>query len=182
MSQNQRSNIQEAVRLFLERIGEDPNREGLLDTPSRVEKMLPEICGGYQEDLTSVVNGAVFHEPADEMILVKDIDFYSLCEHHLLPFFGTAHVAYIPDGKIIGLSKIPRIVDMYPPAANSGAADPADRGCTGRCHFAGRRRCDSRRIPFMRGDAGREEGAGPVGDQLFSGDFPDRCGDAENFL
>ncbi len=112
-NQNEKKQIYEAVRLFLERIGEDPNREGLINTPDRVERMLPEILGGYQEDLSGIVNGAVFHEPSDGIVLVRDIEFYSLCEHHLLPFFGTAHVAYIPDGKVIGLSKIPRIVDMF---------------------------------------------------------------------
>ncbi len=105
--------IPDAVKTILEQIGEDPSREGLVDTPARVEKMLHEICGGYQEDLKSVVNGAVFHESVDGMVLVRDIEFYSLCEHHLMPFFGKVHVAYIPNGKIIGLSKIPRIVDMY---------------------------------------------------------------------
>jgi len=105
--------IRDAVGIILAAIGEDSTREGLIGTPDRVEKMFQEICSGYQADLVKIVNGAVFHEAAEGMILIRDIEFYSLCEHHLMPFFGKVHVAYIPDGKIIGLSKIPRIVDMY---------------------------------------------------------------------
>lgn len=98
---------------LLSEIGEDPNREGLVRTPSRFAKAMLELTSGYEKDIHSVVNGAIFQEDYSEMVLVKSIEFYSLCEHHLLPFFGKAHVAYIPDGKIIGLSKIPRIVDMF---------------------------------------------------------------------
>ena len=94
-------------------MGENPEREGLKATPIRVEKMYRETCSGYQQNLKEIVNGAVFHEKSNGMVLVKDIEFYSLCEHHMLPFFGMVHVAYLPDEKIIGLSKIPRIVDMY---------------------------------------------------------------------
>ena len=98
---------------LLEEIGEDPSREGLLNTPLRVAKAWKELSRGYNQDLDKLINNAVFKEDYDQMVMVKDIGFYSMCEHHLLPFFGHAHVAYIPDGKIIGLSKIPRMVDMF---------------------------------------------------------------------
>jgi GTP cyclohydrolase I len=102
-----------AVRVMLEEVGEDPTRDGLLKTPDRVARMLDELTAGYRVDPVKLVNGALFDVDYDEMVLVKDIEFYSMCEHHMLPFFGRAHVAYIPNGKVIGLSKIPRIVEMY---------------------------------------------------------------------
>ncbi|HPB39633.1 MAG TPA: GTP cyclohydrolase I FolE [Flexilinea sp.] len=105
--------IRDAIEIILTQLGENPEREGLKATPIRVEKMYRETCSGYQQNLKEIVNGAVFHEKSNGMVLVKDIEFYSLCEHHMLPFFGMVHVAYLPDEKIIGLSKIPRIVDMY---------------------------------------------------------------------
>ena len=105
--------MQNAVRTLLLGIGEDPEREGLKATPERVQRMYGELCAGYGMDLVSVVHGAVFDESCDSMVLVRNISFYSMCEHHMLPFYGKIHVAYIPDGKIIGLSKIPRIVEMY---------------------------------------------------------------------
>ena len=98
---------------ILLKIGEDPTREGLVRTPDRAEKALRFLTSGYQMDVASIVNGALFSEKCDEMVVVKDIEFFSLCEHHLLPFFGKMHVAYLPKDKVIGLSKIPRIVDMY---------------------------------------------------------------------
>jgi GTP cyclohydrolase I len=101
------------VRELLRLLGEDPQREGLLKTPSRVEKSLLFLTNGYRRDVAEIVNGAIFEEPTDEMVVVKNIDLYSLCEHHLLPFYGKAHVAYLPKGRIIGLSKIPRIVDAF---------------------------------------------------------------------
>lgn len=94
-------------------VGEDPEREGLRNTPDRVARMYTELLSGYSMDPERIINGALFHINYDEMVLVRDIEFYSLCEHHMLPFLGRAHVAYLPAGKVIGLSKIPRIVDMY---------------------------------------------------------------------
>ncbi len=105
--------IQNAVRDILIEIGEDPERQGLVKTPDRVSRMFSELTAGYQTDPVELINGAVFDVDYSEMVLVKDIEFYSLCEHHMLPFYGRAHVAYIPDGKVIGLSKIPRIVEMF---------------------------------------------------------------------
>ena len=98
---------------MLTHLGEDPSREGLIDTPKRVEKSLRFLTSGYQADVDSVLNNALFTVDYNEMVIVRDIDFYSLCEHHLLPFFGRCHVAYIPDGRVIGLSKIPRLVEIY---------------------------------------------------------------------
>jgi GTP cyclohydrolase IA len=105
--------LQKNIYDLLETIGEDPNREGLVNTPKRVAKAYEYLTAGYNKKIESVMNNAIFHEKYNEMVLVKNIDFYSLCEHHLLPFFGKVHVAYIPDGKIVGLSKIPRIVDVF---------------------------------------------------------------------
>ncbi|MBI3551370.1 MAG: GTP cyclohydrolase I FolE [Elusimicrobia bacterium] len=101
------------VRELLVAIGEDPKREGLLKTPQRVAKALRELTSGYHADVDEMINNALYSETYNEMVLVKDITFYSLCEHHLLPFFGKAHVAYIPDRKIIGLSKIPKLVEIF---------------------------------------------------------------------
>jgi GTP cyclohydrolase I len=105
--------MQTLIRQLLSQLGEDPNREGLVNTPKRVEKALKFLTSGYQADIDEVLNGALFTVDYNEMVIVKDIDFYSLCEHHLLPFFGKCHVAYIPTNKVIGLSKIPRLVDVF---------------------------------------------------------------------
>jgi GTP cyclohydrolase I len=105
--------MQSLVHDLLGELGEDPTREGLRRTPARVASMYEFLTKGYKEDVASVVNRAVFREKYNEMVIVKDIDFYSLCEHHLVPFFGKCHIAYIPNGKIIGLSKLPRIVDVF---------------------------------------------------------------------
>jgi GTP cyclohydrolase I len=105
--------IEAAVRQILLEIGEDPAREGLRATPQRVHRMYREITAGYHVDPDRLINNAVFDVDYSEMVVVRDIPFYSLCEHHLMPFFGSAHVAYVPDGRVIGLSKIPRVVEMY---------------------------------------------------------------------
>src|SRR5947199_5724332 len=105
--------MQDAIRKLLTDLGENPDREGLADTPKRVEKALKFLTSGYAADIDRVLNNALFTVDYSEMVIVKDIDFYSLCEHHLLPFFGKCHVAYIPTTKVIGLSKIPRLVDVF---------------------------------------------------------------------
>jgi GTP cyclohydrolase I len=105
--------MQEIIRQLLAELGEDPSREGLLNTPKRIEKSLRFLTSGYEADVDAVLNNALFTVDYNEMVIVKDIDFYSLCEHHLLPFFGKCHVAYIPNGRVLGLSKIPRIVDIF---------------------------------------------------------------------
>ena len=106
-------NIEQLTVDLLNAIGEDPNREGLLRTPDRVAKAWDFFSKGYTQSLDEIVNNALFSEDNKDMVVVRDVEFYSLCEHHLIPFFGKAHVAYIPNGKVIGLSKIPRIIDMF---------------------------------------------------------------------
>ena len=101
------------TKLLLKEIGEDPNREGLIKTPSRVSKAWSFFSRGYNQDVDEIINDAIFNENAKDMVVVRDVEFFSLCEHHLIPFFGKAHVAYIPNGKVVGLSKIPRIIDMF---------------------------------------------------------------------
>ena len=111
MKENEK--IKDLTFLLLKEIGEDPEREGLLKTPSRVSKAWSFFSDGYKQDLDKIINNAIFNEGGKDMVVVRDVEFFSLCEHHLLPFFGKAHVAYIPNGKVIGLSKIPRIIDMF---------------------------------------------------------------------
>jgi len=105
--------MQKIIREILEGIGEDPDRQGLKGTPKRVEDTFKFLTKGYKQDIAELLNGALYEEKYDEMVIVKGIDIFSLCEHHLLPFFGKCHVAYIPDGKLIGLSKIPRLVEVF---------------------------------------------------------------------
>jgi GTP cyclohydrolase IA len=105
--------IQTAIASILTAVGENPEREGLVRTPERVARMYAELLAGYHTDPKAIVNDAIFEVKYDEMVIVRDVEFYSLCEHHLLPFMGRVHVAYIPDGKVLGLSKIPRIIDLY---------------------------------------------------------------------
>lgn len=108
-----REKVKDLVKTLLTEIGEDPEREGLLSTPLRTAKAYEFLTRGYHQDIGEVMNKAIFNERYDEMVLVKNIDFYSMCEHHLLPFYGKVHIAYIPNGKIVGLSKIPRIVEVF---------------------------------------------------------------------
>lgn len=105
--------MQDLITRLLEAVGEDPTREGLVKTPERVARSMEYLTSGYRTDIDDVLNGALFTVDYNEMVIVRDIDFYSLCEHHLLPFFGKCHVAYVPNGKVIGLSKVPRLVDMF---------------------------------------------------------------------
>ena len=105
--------MQDIIRQLLAELGENPSREGLLETPKRVEKSLRFLTSGYQADVDAVLNNALFTVDYNEMVIVRDVDFYSLCEHHLLPFFGRCHVAYIPNGRVLGLSKIPRLVEIF---------------------------------------------------------------------
>ncbi|HEY1741965.1 MAG TPA: GTP cyclohydrolase I FolE [Granulicella sp.] len=107
------ASLQQIYAELLARIGEDPTRDGLLNTPERMEKSMAFLTQGYKQSVDAVLHGALFDVHYDEMVIVKDIEFYSQCEHHLLPFFGKAHVAYVPNGKVIGLSKIPRIIDIF---------------------------------------------------------------------
>ena len=105
--------IEDIIRNLIIEIGEDPERQGLKNTPDRIARMYKELTSGYNLSPYQVINGAIFDEKYDEMVIIKDVEFYSLCEHHMLPFFGKCHVAYVPDGKIIGLSKIPRLIEIY---------------------------------------------------------------------
>ncbi len=113
MDEQRLKRLEGIIRELLELVGEDPQRQGLLRTPHRVAQSWAFFSQGYHQDIVQVLNEAVFEDPCSEMVVVRDIEFFSICEHHLLPFFGKAHVGYIPNGKVIGLSKIPRIVDMF---------------------------------------------------------------------
>jgi len=113
LSDTKNIEFENAVKIMMEHVGEDPQREGLLDTPKRVRKAFEFMYSGYNEDPIEILNKALFTSSNDEMVLIKDIEFYSTCEHHLLPIIGRVHVAYIPDGKVVGLSKIPRVVNVF---------------------------------------------------------------------
>ncbi|WP_428739260.1 GTP cyclohydrolase I FolE [Sulfurimonas sp.] len=113
MSENKNTEFENAIKLIMQHVGEDPSREGLLDTPQRVRKAFEFMYGGYKENPEEILSSALFTTSNDEMVLVKDIEFYSNCEHHLLPIIGHVHVAYIPNGKVVGLSKIPRVVNVF---------------------------------------------------------------------
>ena len=113
MNKNNLAELEKLTKDLLNEIGEDSNREGLLKTPKRVAKSWEFLTKGYNTKIEEIINGAIFHEKYDEMVTINNIDFYSICEHHLIPFFGKAHVAYIPSGKVVGLSKIPRIVEVF---------------------------------------------------------------------
>ena len=113
MTKYNKDNVKNITKELLTQIGENPEREGLLNTPDRVSRAWEYLSRGYRQDIKQLINNAIFNEKYDQMVAVKDIEFYSMCEHHLLPFFGHAHIAYIPNGKIVGLSKIPRILDMF---------------------------------------------------------------------
>ena len=113
MTEDKMRNIESLTKSLLKELGEDPKREGLIKTPLRVAKAWEYLSQGYNQNVEKLINNAIFSENYDQMVVVKDIEFYSMCEHHLLPFFGHAHIAYIPNGKIIGLSKIPRLVDLF---------------------------------------------------------------------
>ena len=105
--------IEEEIRRILLELGEDPEREGLLKTPERVRKSLQFLTRGYKQDINEVINGAIFNEDCDDMVIVRNIEFYSMCEHHMLPFFGKCHIGYVPKGKVFGVSKLARLVDVF---------------------------------------------------------------------
>ena len=133
------SKIEQAVRLMLEGIGEDPEREGLRETPARIARMCAELYKGMEEDAQTHLSRTFTVETSD-MVIEKDITFYSMCEHHILPFYGKAHIAYIPDGRVVGLSKLARTVEVFAPEAPApGTAHRADRGCADGIHAAERR-------------------------------------------
>ena len=149
-----RKSIADHMRKILESIGEDTNRDGLRRTPERFEKAFRFLTSGYQQDPEKLLNGAMFTVSYDQMVLVKDIEFYSLCEHHLLPFFGRCHVAYIPDKKVVGLSKIPRLVNMFARRLHRpGTPDESNCQRHPAENRAARSGCGRRGAPSLHGDA-----------------------------
>ena len=150
--------MQDLITRLLIELGEDPAREGLVRTPQRVETALKFLTSGYDADIDEVLNGALFSVDYSEMVIVRDIDFYSLCEHHLLPFFGKCHVAYIPNGRVIGLSKIPRLVDIFARRLQlQERHDQPDRRNHPHQDQPARRRRGLRGHPPLHGDARRGE-------------------------
>ena len=177
--QRDQDSMAELMRSLLLKIGEDPSREGLTRTPERAEKALRFLTSGYQTDLQTIVNGALFNEKCDEMVVLRDIEFYSMCEHHLLPFFGTMHVAYLPKDKVIGLSKIPRIVDMF--ARRLQVQERLTQQVAK--HLAGgaateRRGRDMRSAPLLHDDARRRKAAFRHRHQRHAGRLPQTQGDS----
>ena len=152
------SDIEDHIRAILLELGEDPERQGLQRTPQRVEQSLRFLTQGYQQDAAQVIGAALFNETHHNMVLVRDIEFYSLCEHHMLPFFGKAHVAYIPNGRIVGLSKMARIVDVFARRlqVQERMTDQIVDALEAELHPAGRRR-GARRAPPLHDDARRRE-------------------------
>ena len=148
--------VEQAVRLLLEGIGEDVNREGLIDTPDRIARMYEEIYGGMEED-AGVHLAKTFTVESSEMVIEKDITFYSTCEHHLLPFYGKAHIAYIPDGKVVGLSKLAR-------TAASGTVDRSDRRCADGIYAAKGSHCHDRGRAYVHDNAWNQKAGQPDGD------------------
>ena len=171
--------LSEFYRQLLLEVGEDPDRDGLRRTPERAAKALAELTKGYRMDARQVLNGALFEVSYDEMVIVKDIEMFSLCEHHLLPFFGKVHVAYIPRNKVIGLSKVARVVEMFgPPAASPGEAHQADRRHDPGGDRTGGRRGRDRSAASLHDDARYRETALVRGDQRHGGGVPRQPADA----
>ena len=166
---------EELVREMIIRLGEDPSREGLTRTPERVHKAMQFLVKGYKEDPEALLRKALFTVTYDEMVIVKDVEMFSLCEHHLLPFFGKVHVAYIPNGKVIGLSKIPRTYrSLLPPLTDSGTPHHADCGGHSERHRTARCRRCHRGPPSLHDDARRGEAAFLGGHILHARQLPQR--------
>jgi len=157
-----------AVRAIIEAIGEDPNRQGLQRTPERVARAYQELTAGYHVDPVKLINDAIFDVTYDEMVIVRDIDYFSLCEHHLLPFIGRAHVGYIPAGKVIGLSKIPRSRDVCAATTNPRADDAADCRVPARGAQAAGRGGGVRGGAYVRCHAWRQKAQCPYGHQRYA--------------
>ena len=170
---------EDLVREMIVRLGEDPDREGLSRTPARVHKAMQFLVKGYKDDPEALLRKALFTVNYDEMVIVKDVEMFSLCEHHLLPFFGKVHVAYIPNGKVIGLSKIPRLIEsVLAPLADPGAADHANCGGDPEHHRTAGRRRSHRGPASVHDDAWRRETAFFGGNVVHARLLPQRRGNA----
>lgn len=175
--QNRKIEFEKCVKTMLEILGENPDREGLLNTPKRVAKAYEFITSGYWQDPKDVLNDAMFDSSNNEMVLLKDIEFYSICEHHLLPIIGRAHVAYIPDGKVVGLSKIPKNGKyICKTSANSRANDRANRSSSSRCNKSKRRWSSSRSKTYVHRDARSRKDKLYNDDIGFKRDIYKKCG------